>query len=83
MGEGGEASCGRDVGTKRQAACVGPYVSASERGATPQMVGEKWAAVRALIPLAASANSDGRLRHSRSGERGQIPPLKMDADAES
>lgn len=63
----------------------GPYVSAAERGATPQMVGEKWAAavVRALIPLAASANSDGRPRHSTSGERGQIPPLKMDADAES
>lgn len=83
MGAGG--TCGQDVGKKRRAACVRPYVSASERCATPQMVGEKWAAaaVRALIPLAASANSDGRPRHSTSGERGQIPPLKMDADAES
>lgn len=82
---GGGGACGRDVGKKRRAACVRPYVSASEWGATPQMVGEKWAAaaVRALIPLAASANSDGRPRHSTSGERGQIPPLKMDADAES
>lgn len=53
----GGATCGRDVEKKRRAACVGPYVSGSERGATPQMVGEKWAAaaVRALIPLAASA----------------------------
>lgn len=86
MGEGRRGgACGQDVGKKRRAACVRPYVSGSERGATPQMVGEKWAAaaVRALIPLAASANSDGRPRHSTSGERGQIPPLKMDADAES
>lgn len=88
MGVGGRqegATCGRDVGKKRRSRLRSALRKRHRAGRhSTDGRGEVGSGgCESSHPPRCQPNSNGRPGHSKSGERGQIPPLKMDADAES